>query len=461
MESSEEDDKNTHAAIFDVKFGPKKEDKGVITDSRERTADTLFNDPECVALAIEGSDLNTIEDNFVPTAKCIQDTKGRQLATRSGLQGLACSVYHLHHEQAMKSPLRVRQFFKTMLQHVHNFKVDVIAGDANAAAYKYFKKQQYQDLYNSSVAVMLREMQREVNEGRPFESRLHLDSHTHNHFSQLISASDLDCCFMAILSWRKPHGPRIMRESWSISRVRMHGNENRRGEDSSFAKGIEVLLTETAKKGYPDPENVDNPMSAPLGYDVRQSKRVLELQNRDLTKITSVHADTCIQFRGPVCLSLVLMTIFLTVCYLPFTPSFVTMSSSKPIGARRMSEWYKELTDKDDDPHSPFQVARVRLLLGRTDRHTRNKSLSKNDEAGLAIEKEEYTSSPSTSSSVSTSSNSYDENKHNMWNPLLELFCHVQIGLRMATLVDVVSTARVALSCHFAFDLLCDQNDSC
>ena len=38
-ESSEEDDKNAHAAIFEVKFGKMAE---AITDSRERTADTLF-----------------------------------------------------------------------------------------------------------------------------------------------------------------------------------------------------------------------------------------------------------------------------------------------------------------------------------------------------------------------------------------------------------------------------------
>ena len=41
-------------------------------------------------------------------------------------------------------------------------KVDVIAGEATAAAYKCYKNQEYQDLYNSSVAVMLREMQRET-----------------------------------------------------------------------------------------------------------------------------------------------------------------------------------------------------------------------------------------------------------------------------------------------------------
>ena len=92
----------------------------------------------------------------------------------------------------MNSPLCVRQFLKTVLQQVHHFKVDVIAGDANAAAYTYFRKQQYQDLYNSSVAVLLRKRQLEVNTGRPFESRLHIDYCTKNHFSQLSSASDLD-----------------------------------------------------------------------------------------------------------------------------------------------------------------------------------------------------------------------------------------------------------------------------
>ena len=75
------------------------------------------------------------------------------------------------------------------------FSKDTIAGDANAAAYTYFKKQQNQDFYNSSVAVMLRKMQREFNTGRPFESRLHFDSCTNDDFSQLISASDLGLLF--------------------------------------------------------------------------------------------------------------------------------------------------------------------------------------------------------------------------------------------------------------------------
>ena len=169
-ESSEEEDKYSHAAIFEVKFGKKAE--GSITDSRERTADTLFNDLESVALVVEGSEL---KDNFVPTANCIRDTKERQLMTRSGLQRQRCCVCHLHHERAMTAPGFVRKFFKKVLQQVHRFKVDVIAGDANAAAYKYYKHQEYQDLYNSSVAIMLREIQCEANEGQPIESRLHID----------------------------------------------------------------------------------------------------------------------------------------------------------------------------------------------------------------------------------------------------------------------------------------------
>ena len=75
-------------------------------------------------------------------------------------------------------------------------KVDVIAGDANAAANKYYKNQESQDLYDSPVAVMLREMQREVNTGHQFGSRLRIDYSTNNHPPQLHAADDLECCFV-------------------------------------------------------------------------------------------------------------------------------------------------------------------------------------------------------------------------------------------------------------------------
>ena len=168
--------------------------------SRERSAEQLFNDLESVVLVVDGSDLGTSEDRFEPTASCINDTKKRRFVTRSGLSRLRCCVCHLHHKWAMNSPAAVREFFGTVLQQVCHFKVDVIAGDANAATYKYYKKQEYQDLYNSSVAIMLREMQREVNMGLPFANRLRIDYSTNNHPTQLHAANDVDCCFMAIFS---------------------------------------------------------------------------------------------------------------------------------------------------------------------------------------------------------------------------------------------------------------------
>ena len=59
------------------------------------------------------------------------------------------------------------------------------------------------------------------------------------------------------------------------------------------------------------------------------------------------------------------------------------------------------------------------------------------------------------SSSASTASNIDDYSEHNMWNPLLELLFleHVN-GIVGSYLVDL-DLAKIALSCHFALDLLC------
>ena len=123
--------------IFEVKFG-KKKTKRATEASSERSAEQLFNDLESVAFLLEGSDLGTSEDRFEPTASCINDTKKRQLVTRSGLSRLRCCVCHLRHKWAMHSPTAVRELFGTVLQQVCHFKVDVIAGSANARCFVLF-----------------------------------------------------------------------------------------------------------------------------------------------------------------------------------------------------------------------------------------------------------------------------------------------------------------------------------
>ena len=59
---SDVDDKNRPAAIFEVKLG--KTSERAVRESRERSAEQLFADPESVACAVEGSDLGPIEDTF-------------------------------------------------------------------------------------------------------------------------------------------------------------------------------------------------------------------------------------------------------------------------------------------------------------------------------------------------------------------------------------------------------------
>ena len=64
---------------------------------------------------------------------------------------------------------------------------------------------------------------------------------------------------------------------WSNTCELTHSEKKEQAEDSSYPKGIEVMLRETARKSYPDPENIGNPMIAPQDYDIHHSGRVLEL----------------------------------------------------------------------------------------------------------------------------------------------------------------------------------------
>ena len=160
----------SYASIFEVKICQKPE--RVFADLREKTVDTLVSDFGTVALVIvEGSDLDMTEDNSVPTARCIQDTKKRELVTSSNLQRLRCCVCHLHHEQALRVPHRVRQVFAQALKKVHHHRVDVVVGDATAAAYRYYKKQEYQALYNSCITVTLRENSTKIQHEPPISEQ--------------------------------------------------------------------------------------------------------------------------------------------------------------------------------------------------------------------------------------------------------------------------------------------------
>ena len=66
----------------------------------------------------------------------------------------------------------------------------------------------------------------------------------------------------------------------------------------------------------------------------------------------------------------------------------------------------------------------------------------------------------SDTSSIFNSSDSADFNEHNIWNPVLELLFHVQVGAFLEEYVDEVDLVRIALSCHFALDVQCDKAEA-
>ena len=97
-------------------------------------------------------------------------------------------------------------FCSTMFQNDASTSVTLrlmsLQGDNNGAAYKYYKSHEHQDRYNSSVAVMLREMQSEVNTGDPFEGRVHFDYST----NIIISLRFTQQMILIVASWLFTHG---------------------------------------------------------------------------------------------------------------------------------------------------------------------------------------------------------------------------------------------------------------
>ena len=78
--------------------------------------------------------------------------------------------------------------------------------------------------------------------------------------------------FRAILSWRKPVGPRIMRKLWSNIttgqsqklREQTHDRKGKQTEDNLRERGVESQLRTAAQRGYP--EDAEDPMVAPPDY---------------------------------------------------------------------------------------------------------------------------------------------------------------------------------------------------
>ena len=73
--------------------------------------------------------------------------------------------------------------------------------------------------------------------------------------------------------------------------------------------------------------------------------------------------------------------------------------------------------------------------------------------------KEDSTTSSTPACSSPLAAPDHDEHdEHNIWNPTLGLFCHVEIGVFPGAVLDDKSLGKIALSCHFALDISCGKD---
>ena len=153
---------NTHAAM-DVKFGSKSE--GAIAVSSKRTADMLCNDLESVAMVIEGTNSDSLK-----TISYLRPTASKTPRRGNWPPGPVFKDYGVVYAISTTS----RQWLYLLL--FDSFSERSIRGYTISRSmsllemptwqkYRYFKRQKCQDLHMSSVAIMLREMQREVKYG--------------------------------------------------------------------------------------------------------------------------------------------------------------------------------------------------------------------------------------------------------------------------------------------------------
>ena len=211
---------------------------------------------------------------------------------RAGISHLVVAVFHLHHEAANKKVGRARNAFQKFLQACLNFRVDIFAGDANQGAYKYYNQQTNRDMTNSLVQVLTRRMVHEVNTGLPYARRLGYKFLTNNH-SDNFTNDDPDCCVMCILSWGKTKISRLVRSALEGSHTE-HASDAASSAQSTFHSVLESRVSEL------EVVDTSDVMQAPLDFDVRQSLRVLQLDNRALwlpDRDTSWHLPILVTLR--------------------------------------------------------------------------------------------------------------------------------------------------------------------
>jgi len=207
---------------------------------------------------------------------------------RASMGEVTIAVFHLHHDAANKRMGVAKARFGEFLQLCIDSRVDVLCGDANQAAYKYYNHQTFRDIPNSMVVRLVRDMVESVNKDLAYPQRLSMNFMTNNH-EENFRTDDPDCCVTFVFGWGKATAARTTRKlllqgiearSRFITRKEWHdalAKELEKAVDSfpkdqARIKAIEYLLR---------PERNDN-LDAPSDFHTTQSMRVLQTTREDL-----------------------------------------------------------------------------------------------------------------------------------------------------------------------------------
>ena len=129
---------------------------------------------------------------------------------RANFETLTVAVFHINSIMG-RSPDRARCILYGFIAKCLARKVDVIVGDANKLANRYYAGQAYDDMANSSFQVSMRQALYYWNTGTPLSRRLSMEfvdatrledkesGDSHSRASQ----TDLDCMAGVVLGWGK------------------------------------------------------------------------------------------------------------------------------------------------------------------------------------------------------------------------------------------------------------------
>jgi len=171
-------------------------------------------------------------------------SEGDEPLTRSGLNKVRVCVYHVNSIAAKRKPDIVRGHLAAMAIDVCELQVDIVAGDANGAAYSYYKRQKNPSLRDSLANTTFQKViagyidqfiygagdQSQPNGGRPrgyqrpetwFLARLpHVHFLSNNTYEDMKAweqnpdpEASIDCCIAHVFSWGHTVGASFHRRS--------------------------------------------------------------------------------------------------------------------------------------------------------------------------------------------------------------------------------------------------------